>query len=277
MSKKEKRDIEYEKNDNIYELAIDSHAHLDRDLDVEKIVSEMSKDGLKKIVLMAGDIKTAKWASEQCKKYKNLYYMVGLHPYDIAEYNKDFVDFLTNLRKVDSKLVGLGEIGLDYKERENLEPKEEQLRVFEEQIKLADKLSLPISIHIREAHEDAIKLLTTNSKYLNNSGIIHCCSATKEEVKIYLDLGFYISFSGSLTYSKKNKPYYLEDTLKSVPLDKLLIETDCPFLCPAPYRGKINEPKYVLVTVEKMAEILDVEVNQLIKLTTQNCERLLKI
>ena len=277
MSKKNKVVGEYIKSEGITALGIDSHAHLDRGLDVKKIISEMKNDGLKKIVVMAGDIETGEWASQLASANENIFYMLGLHPYDVYDYTPEFVDFITNLKKKDKKLVGLGEIGLDYKERKDFQPKEDQIHVFQEQIKLADKLGLPISIHIREAHEDAIRILTENRALLNNSGIIHCCSATAEEVKVYLDLGLYVSFSGSITYGKKNQEYYLEETLRSVPLDKLLIETDCPFLCPAPYRGKVNEPKYVLVTAERIAEILNMDINELLEITTKNCERLLKI
>ena len=136
---------------------------------------------------------------------------------------------------------------------------------------------MPVAIHIRDAHEDAIRILTENRELLNSSGIIHCCSANVDEVKQYLNLGFYISFSGTITYGKKNADYYLEETLKHVPIEKLLIETDSPFLCPAPYRGKTNEPKYVLVTAEKIAQLLDMSVDELIKTTRENTIKLLKI
>jgi len=274
---KHKQKLEYNKNTKIHTLAIDSHAHLDRDLDVAQIISNMESDGLKKIVIMAGSIESAKWASKVANGNKNVFYMFGLHPYDIENFNDEYVETITTLKEKDKKLVGLGEIGLDYKERENMEPKERQIEIFVKQLKLAHELGLPVSIHIRDAHDDARRILNENKIMLANSGIIHCCSATAEEVKDYLSLGLYISFSGSITYKKKNQDYYLEDTLKAVPLDRLIIETDCPFLCPAPYRGQVNEPKFVLVTAEKIAEILNMDINQVISLTTGNVERLLKI
>lgn len=276
MSKSSEPKI-YEKNPNLSALAIDSHAHLDRLDDAQEIVESMASSGLKKIVLMAGNKKTALWASEMATKHQNIYYMFGLHPYDIDEFTPEFVELITRLKKTDKKLVGLGEIGLDYKPSDWMKPELDQQQVFLEQLKLAHSLGLPVSLHIREAHKDAIKLLTQNKHLLTNSGIIHCCSATVEEVKTYLSLGFYISFSGSITYGKKNAPYYLEETLKAVPLDKLMIETDCPFLCPAPYRGQTNSPKFVLVVAEKIAEILGMDANELINITTSNTERLLKI
>ena len=275
MSKHEVK--QYIKNDNITALAIDSHAHLDRDLDFLKIVKNLKEDGLKKVVMMAGNIETAKWASKKANENNNLYYMFGLHPYDIDLLNDEYISLIKHLRSTDKKLVGLGEIGLDYHESEWLKPKEEQIEGFVRQLKIANELKLPVSIHIRDAHEDAIKVLNENRNLLNNGGIIHCCSAEKVEVQAYLNLGFHISFSGSITYGKKNKEFYLEETLKMVPLDKLLIETDCPFLCPSPYRGTINEPKYVLVTAEHIANVLGLDVNELINITTKNAEKLLKI
>lgn len=277
MSKKHKEKLEYKKDESVSAFAIDSHAHLDRDLDTDRIIANMEHDGLKKIVVMAGNNKTADWASDLASRHDNIFYMFGLHPYDIKEYNQEFIDKITHLRATDNKLVGLGEIGLDYKEREGMESMQEQQRVFVEQLKLAHSLNLPVSIHIREAHDDARKILNEHKELLTNSGIIHCCSATEEEVQDYLNLGFFISFSGSITYGKKNEAYYLDETVKRVSLDKLLIETDCPFLCPAPYRGQLNEPKFVLVTAKKIADILKMDVNDLIKITTQNAEKLLKI
>ena len=277
MSKKQKEQLIYDKDASITALAIDSHAHLDRNLNINRIVSEMAKDGIKKIVMMAGDVATAKWASETASKYNNIYYMFGLHPYDIKNYNEIYINTITKLRAEDPKLVGLGEIGLDYKDRENMEPKNIQCDIFIKQLQLAHELKLPVSIHIRDAHDDARQILKENKHLIKNSGIIHCCSATVDEVRDYLELGLYISFSGSITYGKKNQKYYLEDTLKAVPLNKLLIETDCPFLCPAPYRGQTNEPKFVLVTATKVAEILGIDVNDVINITTKNAETLLKI
>ena len=203
--------------------------------------------------------------------------MFGLHPYDISNLNEEYISQLKQLRKSDSKLVGLGEIGLDYHESEWLKPKKLQIEGFIAQLELASELGLPVSIHIRDAHADAINILKQNRKYLTCGGIIHCCSANKAEVQEYLNLGFYISFSGSITYGKKNQEFYLEETLKSVPLDRLLIETDCPFLCPSPYRGQVNEPKFVLVTAEHIADLLEMNVNTLLDLTTKNAERLLNI
>ena len=271
------KSYEYKKNCEITELAVDSHAHLDRYENADEIALRLKDDGVEFAVLMAGDEDSANWNKAFCEKHKGLCFMFGFHPFDIKEYSEDkFRQFFED-NKENKNLVGVGEIGLDYSRDNDEETKRLQEEVFVSQIRIASEFSLPISVHIRDAHDDAIRILKANKQLLSKAGIIHCCSATIEEVREYLALGFYISFSGTITYGKKNQEFYLEKTLLEVPLDKLLIETDCPFLCPAPYRGQTNEPKFVLVTAEKVAELLDVSVNDLIRITRDNTKKLLNI
>lgn len=268
---------EYVKKLEITELAVDSHAHLDRYDNPEEIVSRLLDDGLSFIVLMAGSEESAEWNKKFCESHNNLYFMYGYHPFDINYYDEDEFRLFIERNKDNKRFVGVGEIGLDYSRENDELTKKKQEEVFVSQINIANEYNLPISIHIRDAHADAIRLLKDNKNKLKRSGIIHCCSATVDEVREYLALGFFISFSGTITYGKKNANYYLEETLQEVPLDKILIETDCPFLCPAPYRGRLNEPKYVLVTAEKVAEVLDMPVNELIRVTRENTKKLFKI
>ena len=276
MSKKKPLE-EYIKPESITEFAIDSHAHLFDECDVEGIIKNMTNDGLCAIVNMAGSIESARYASNLSKMNANIYYMFGLHPYNTDMYNNEYVNLIKKLAEEDrGKLVGLGEIGLDY--HVELPTREEQIECFINQIKLADELCFPISLHIRDAHTDAIQILKDNKKYINNGGIIHCFSGGIEEVKEYLQLGFHISISGAVTFKKKNEELTsLELAIKEVPLNKLLIETDAPFLCPTPYRGLNNEPKYVLVTAMHIADLLRMDVNELIKITRENTQNLLKI
>ncbi len=276
MSKKKPRE-EYIKPDRITEFAVDSHAHLFDECDVENIIKNMTSDGLCAIVNMAGSIESVKYASMLSKENDNIYYMFGLHPYNTDMYNSEYINLIKKLTAEDKgKLVGLGEIGLDY--HVELPTREEQIECFINQIKLADELCLPISLHIRDAHADAIQILKGNKKYINNGGIIHCFSGGVEEVKEYLQLGFHISISGAVTFKKKSEELTdLELAIKEVPLNKLLIETDAPFLCPMPYRGLNNEPKYVLVTAMHIADLLKIDVNELIKITRYNAQELLKI
>ena len=276
MSKK-KSPEPFVKPAEITELVADSHAHLFDDTEAKEIISCMQNDGIEIIVNMAGSIDSARFASKISKESKNIYYMFGLHPYDTDCYNEEYIRFITNLSKEDrGRLVGLGEIGLDY--HVESPTKEEQIFCFVEQLKLADKLSLPVSLHIRDAHEDAIKILNDNKNLLNNSGIIHCFSGGEEEAKEYLNLGFMISMSGAITFKRKDEQLSsLEKALLVIPKDKLLIETDSPFLCPVPYRGKKNEPKYVLLTAMHIASVLERDVNEIIKETKENLLRVLKI
>lgn len=273
---KHKKILEYSVDGSISEYAIDTHAHLDRDYDVSSIAHSMKDDKLKKIVAIAGDENSIEDTLEKIDEFNNIFLIAGLHPYDANKYNEEYEEYLINLRKTNKKIVGVGEIGLDYSDYEYNTPHDLQQVVFVSQIKLAHELKLPIAMHIRDAHADALKLLNENKKYLTNGGILHCCSASAEEVEEYLNLGFYVSFSGTITYGKKNQEYYLEETLKAVPLDRLLIETDCPFLTPSPYRGRVNEPKFVLVTAEKIASVLNMTTDEILKITTANAERLLK-
>lgn len=269
--------LEYVKNSYITELAVDSHAHLDRFENADEIISRLKDDGLSFVVLMAGNGKSAEWNKRICEDHENLFFMYGYHPFDINEYDEnEFLKFIDD-NKTNKNLVGVGEIGLDYSRENDDQIKKRQEKVLVSQLSIANKYNLPIAIHIRDAHEDSIRILKENKCLIKNGGIIHCCSANADEVQEYLSLGFYISFSGTITYGKKNAEYYLEESLLNVPLDRLLIETDCPFLCPAPYRGRVNEPKYVLVTAEKIATILGLDINTLIKITRENAKKLLKI
>ena len=276
MSDKRIRE-EFVRPQTITELAIDSHAHLFDECDEESIIKNMQNDGICAIVNMAGSIQSALHASELSNSNDNIYYMFGLHPYNTDCYNDEYIKLLKELANKDKgRLVGLGEIGLDY--HVDNPTKEEQIECFVKQIKLADELNLPISLHIRDAHADAINILKDNKQYLNNGGIIHCFSGGVDEVKEYLSLGFYISISGAITFKKKKEQISsLELAVKEIPLDRLLLETDAPFLCPTPYRGLNNEPKYVLVTAVYLADLLQVDVNELIKITRENVCELLKI
>ncbi len=276
MSKKKSPEA-FVKPSEITELVADSHAHLLDEENVQEIINNMERDGLEIIVNMAGNTNSAIYASKLSNENKNIYYMFGLHPYDSAFYNAEYIDLITKLSKEDNgKLVGLGEIGLDY--HVETPTKEEQIFCFIEQLKLADKLSLPISLHIRDAHKDAIRILKENKNLLNNGGIVHCFSGGESEAEEYINLGFMISMSGAITFNRKNDELTaLEKALFVIPRNRLLIETDSPFLCPAPYRGKRNEPKYVLLTAMHIAKILNEDVNELIKQTKENLLKVLKI
>jgi len=266
----------YEKNNNITELAIDSHAHLDRFENAEEIILNAKKEGLENIILIAGSPESIQKAREYAKKYDNIYYAIALHPYDIHMLSSDYIKMVEDIARVDKKFVLVAEFGIDY-HGDMPHTKEEQKVAFIKQLELADKLKKPVALHIRDAHTDAIKILKANKHLLNSGGIIHCYSGGKMEAQEYLSLGFHLSFSGSVTYHKDGCETEVIEALKITPPELMLIETDCPFLAPSPYRGNINEPKYVLVTAEHIADLLEKDVNEVIKQTRINTKKLLNL
>ena len=177
-----------------------------------------------------------------------------------------------NLNKIEElakhkKVVAIGEIGLDF-HNENFD-KEKQIEILIKQIKIADKLGLPICLHCRNAGEELYKVLSDNKKYLNNSGIMHCYSEGKEWFQKFLELGLYLSFSGNITYKKSDRSF-----LKDIPLDKILVETDSPFLSPEPLRGRRNEPKNVRYIIDKIAFEIGVSPAEMERITTKNAKTL---
>lgn len=266
----------YTKNENIIAPCIDSHAHLDRFDNFNDIITNAKNDGLEAIVTMAGEKEVIKFAQELTKTYPHIYYAIGLHPYDIHLLTDEYINDVKKIAQNDKKFILVGEFGLDY-HGEMPHTIEEQKEAFIKQLKMASQIKKPIALHIRDAHEDAIQILKENKNLLTSGGIIHCFSGGEKEAREYLSLGFHLSFSGAVTYHKDGQETDLVKALKVTPLDKLLVETDAPFLAPSPYRGIINEPKYVLVTVEHIADLLRMDTNELIKITNNNTKKLLKI
>ena len=287
MSKKNKQLKIYEKNEDINTLAIDSHAHLDyySPEELSDVLDNMEKDGLEYIIGIGARPNALNELVSIAKTRKNIYYCAGIHPYDALLYTKEYEENLINLSKTDKKFVGIGECGLDYHSevKEDGSPmptREEQKKAFIAQIKLACKLEKPIAMHIRDAHDDAIKILKEHKDYLKYGGIVHCYSGDEKESLIYQDLGLHISFSGSITYARQNHPEEIEKAnaiIRSVAKDKFLIETDCPYLSPAPYRGQKNFPKMCLVVAEFLSNALECDVNKVIDQSNKNTKALFKI
>lgn len=266
-----KRKKEYKKNENITSLAIDTHLHLTGMEESERIIKDLKADGLKKIVVVVDDVESLKKVQKMREENENIFYIAGVHPYYLDFLTEEFVELINETKKTDSHLVGIGEIGLDYRYVSTEDEKQEQREKFVYQLRMANELKLPVSIHIREVYGEAIEILKANKSYITNGGIIHCCMANADEVKELVGLGFCISFSGTVTFVDQ------EESIRVTPIEKLLIETDSPYLTPAPYRGQKNEPKFVLVTAEKIANVLDKDVNEIINITTKNAENLLNI
>lgn len=255
-------------------MLIDTHCHLnDRNLIyfAMDIVSTSERDNMLGYICVGTNLESSKIAVKESEIFTSVYATIGFHPDSCLEYNEEIEHELTELAKSE-KVVAFGEIGLDYYYLDN-SPKEKQKEVFEKQIKLADKLSLPLVIHLRDAFGDAIEILKRNKKYINNGGVIHCYSGSVESAKILLDMGFYLSFNGVITFKNAKKNV---EVLKTLPLDKILVETDSPYLSPEPFRGKPNEPKNVNIVVDKMSEILEIDRDKLTEILNTNARRLFK-
>lgn len=244
-------------------MLIDSHAHLTHEfINGEEIVLNMEADSIEKIVTIGVDIESSIKAVEFANKHKNVYCAVGIHPDDCENVTEKDYEILEKLA-LNDKVVAIGEIGLDY-HNEGVN-KQKQKEIFIRQIKIAKKHNLPICIHTRNAPWDTYQILKEFSDDIVKPSIMHCYSETGAYAKLFLNLGFYISFSGNITYKKTDRSY-----LKSIPIDKILVETDSPFLSPEPLRGSYNQPARVKFTAQKIADILEMSFEDFARQTVEN-------
>lgn len=248
-------------------MLIDTHAHLTdaRFDDVNEIISNMKKDNLDKIITVAYDVESSKKCVELAQNNPDIYATVGIHPSDACKIN-DSLSALETIEKLTShpKVVALGEIGLDYHYDDD---KDTQKYFLDAQLSLLGKTDLPVSFHIRDAYEDTFDIVKAHKENIKNGGVLHCYSGSYEYAKQYLDMGFYVSFSGSITFKNSVRA---PEIIKKLPKDRILIETDCPYLTPVPHRGKRNEPKYVVYQAQKIAEILGLSYKETQELTLNN-------
>ncbi len=248
-------------------MLIDTHAHLDSpkfDSDREEVIARAQAAGIDTIVNIGFNRETIPTTMELAEKYPFIYAAVGWHPTDAIDMKLEedlaWIESLCSHPKV----VAIGEIGLDY--YWDTSPKEIQHTVFREQIRLARKLNKPIVIHNRDAHEDIVKLLR-EERASEVGGIMHCFSGSWEMAKMCLDMNFYISFGGPVTFKNARVP---KEVMEKVPLDKMLIETDAPYLTPHPHRGQRNESAYVRLVAETAAEIKGLKLEDIAKITSDN-------
>ncbi|WP_297596338.1 TatD family hydrolase [uncultured Cetobacterium sp.] len=245
---------------------VDTHCHLDNekfDLDREEII-ERVKDNLEFCVNIGYDLKSSEETLKLCQKYDFVYGVVGVHPIDITGYNEDVEMKIEELAK-SPKIVAIGEIGLDY--HWMTEPKEIQKNGFRKQLSLAQRVKKPVVIHTRDAMEDTIEVL---NEFPDIKGVIHCYPGSIETAKQLVDR-FYLGIGGTLTFKNAKKTVAV---VKDIPLDRIVIETDCPYLTPEPFRGKRNEPIYVEYVAQKIAEIKEVSLEEVVKVTTENAKKL---
>ena len=252
----------------------DTHCHLNDEYfydNASTYINNFENDNLLRVFVVGYDFISSKRAIELANNYVSVYAIIGMHPEDCASYNAEFKQFLVD-NASNPKVIGIGEIGLDY--HYGTDDKQLQKDVLIDQIKLADKLHLPIVIHVRDAIGDLIEILKDNIKYINNGGIIHCFNESIESYKILKGLGFKFSFGGAITFSNsKNAPRLL----KEVDLNDILLETDSPYLTPEPLRGKErNQPKYVKYVAERIAQYKDVDVDTIINANENNIKQVFK-
>jgi len=235
-------------------MIIDTHAHIDGtdyDEDREAVIERARENGVQYIVNIGCDIESSYSSMELAEQYDLIYATAGIHPHDVKSIDDDTYAHLRQLL-LHPKVIALGEIGLDF--FKNYSPHDVQRTHFRKQIELAREMNKPIIVHCRDAKEDTISILSEfyPKDATARSGIFHCFSGDQELAEQALEMGFYISFSGSLTFKKSE---ILREVAKTIPADRLFAETDCPYLTPTPHRGKRNEPAYVNFTAEKLAEL----------------------
>ena len=254
----------------------DSHAHLDDEKfeqDRQQVIQKMKETGVTKIISAGYSLEASKKAIELAKQYDFIYATCGISPNDIPQTEEELWIMLNKIEfiaKNNKKVVAIGEIGLDY--HWNKENKCLQKLAFKEQIKIANKLNLPIVIHTREAVMDTIQILNENQVALK--GVFHCCPLNRELVKEALKLEFYISFAGPVTFKNSKNA---EEIICMVPNEKILIETDSPYLSPEPLRGKRNDPNNVKYIAQKIASVKQIDIEQMAKITYQNAEKIFNI
>ena len=252
-------------------MIIDSHCHLtDERLYpiVDDIVNGLNANGIESVITVGYDLPSSTLGVDIARRYKEVYATVGMHPHDSRLMTAEMYDIFRNL-SADEKVVGIGEIGLDY--HYDLSPRDVQQKVFEEQIELADSLRLPVALHVREAYEDTRKILENNKAKLSHGVLLHCYSGSAEMVKVFSKYDAFFAFGGPITF--KNAVHNIE-ALRAVPLDRLLFETDAPYMTPVPFRGKTNEPKHTALVVKKASEVLGVDEDELIEKSNKNTKTL---
>lgn len=250
----------------------DSHAHYDDeafDEDREQVIMEIKEAGVIGVLNCGSSIEGARKSLELAEKDEMFFAAVGIHPEYADKLDKEMLDEIRNMAR-SKRVKAIGEIGLDYYYEEN-PPREVQREVFRKQMALAEELVLPVVIHDRDAHEDTLNIIR---EYPKVKGVVHCFSGSVEFARECLKEGYYIGVTGVVTFKNAKK---IVEVVKEVPLDRLLVETDCPYMAPTPFRGKRNRSDYIPYILEEMARIKDVSVEKLCSHTVKNVGDLLNL
>lgn len=255
-------------------MFIDSHAHLDDprfDQDRENIIESLKDDGIDMVINIGADKESSLSTLELAKKYDNIYAVAGVHPHEASELEEQGLDWLRELAK-EEKIVAIGEIGLDFYYDNS--PRDIQRKWFKAQLQLAKELGLPVVIHTRDAAKETYDILKEAAADGKLKVLMHCYSGSAEMAMDYVKLGFYIALGGAVTFKNARVP---RQVALVVPLENLMLETDCPYMTPEPFRGKRNEPKHVKLVAEKIAEIKGVTVDELARATADNAKSFFRL
>lgn len=249
-------------------MFIDTHVHLNADQyeeDLQEVINRALEANVKKMVVIGFDRITIERAMKLVEQYSFIYAVVGWHPVDAIDCTEEDLKWIEELA-AHEKVVGIGEMGLDY--HWDKSPKDVQQVLFRKQIRLAQKVKLPIIIHNRDATEDVIRILQEEEAHLTG-GIMHCYGGSVETAKQCIEMNFMISLGGPVTFKNAKKP---KEVATKIPLENLLIETDAPYLAPHPYRGKRNEPALVTLVAEEIARLKGISIEEVAEVTTKNAE-----
>ncbi len=256
-------------------MITDSHCHLDYPKlydQLDDIVKRAEYNQVKYLLTICTTLKSFERIKLIITKYKNIYGTFGIHPHESEKYTQVDSKFILNIKNKHNKIIGIGETGLDF--YYNHSEKEIQKKSFIEHISAASQLNIPIIVHTRNAEVDTYEILKSESKNSNLKVLIHCFTGSRDFAKKLIDLNFYISVSGIITFKKSIE---LADTVSSIPMENLLVETDSPYLAPLPYRGKDNEPSYIIHTVEKLSQIKKLPKESIVINTTNNFMKLFNL
>lgn len=254
-------------------MLIDSHAHLDDDRfdkDRDELIKSLESNGISRVINPGADLPSSIKSVKLSEEYENIYAAVGVHPHSADEMDEGTIEVLRAFGNRE-KVVAIGEIGLDY--HYDNSARDIQRKWFQRQIKLAKELNLPIIVHSREADQETFDIIKSQSDG-NLTGVIHCYSGSVELMKEYIKLGYYISLGGPVTFKNAKMP---KEVAKAVPIDRLLVETDSPYLTPEPHRGKRNEPLFVRHVAAMIAELRGMTIEELARATSENTIRLFNL
>lgn len=246
----------------------DTHCHLYKEYydDIDDILEEAKNNQINRHIVAGCDINSNKEVIQLVDKYDNIYGNLGIHPENVDEYKESDIEFIKD-NLDNNKIIGIGEIGLDY--HYTKENKESQIKLFETQLQIAENLDIPVVIHSRDATQDTIDIL----KKYKVKGVIHSFSGSLEVAKIYIKMGYVLGINGVVTFKNSN----LKDIIKEIDLANIILETDSPYLTPHPNRGKKNSPKYILDIAKYMSELYGISLEKLSKITNDNIKHIFDI